>query len=44
MREDKWERLVKMQEQQLTLLAQLVDRVQVQSTKYEVESSKEVGK
>jgi uncharacterized membrane protein len=30
MREDKWAQLVKMQEQQLTLLGQLVDRLQVQ--------------
>jgi uncharacterized membrane protein len=33
MREDKWAALVKMQEQQLTLLAQLLDRMQGQSTK-----------
>ena len=33
MREHKWAELVKMQEQQLTLLAQLLEKVQVQSTK-----------
>jgi uncharacterized membrane protein len=32
-RENKWAELVKMQEQQLTLLAKVLDRVQVQSTK-----------